>query len=140
MSSTVLAQARWPKNANGILGMNRGMPAKLEGEKISDYSFSVQHERSRSGRLREGFNAAWRAMNEIWYDPAMGGKNWDAIRRKYERAASQVADERGLTEIIELMLGELNGSHLGFTPGTSVSILSPAPILKARANRDDKPK
>lgn len=119
MSATVLTQARWPKSAGGIVGTNRGTPAKLEGEKLSDYSFSVQHERSRSGRLREGFNAAWRAMNEIWYDPAMGGKNWDAIRRKYAGAASRAVDERGLAEIVELMLGELNGSHLGFTPGTT---------------------
>ena len=73
----MLSQARWPKAANALLGLSRGVPARLEGEKQTDYSFSVQHERSRSAALREGFNAAWRLMNEIWYDPAMGRHNWD---------------------------------------------------------------
>lgn len=117
MSSTVLSDARWTKSSGGILGMSKGIPTKLEGgEKETGYPFSVQHERSRSGKYREGFLAAWLAMHEIWYDEAMGNRNWDEIRRKYSDAASKVLDERGLAEVIELMLGELNGSHLGFTP------------------------
>lgn len=117
MSSTVLSDARWTKSSGGILGISKGIPTKLEGgEKETGYPFSVQHERSRSGRYREGFQAAWLAMHEIWYDEAMGNRNWDEIRRKYSDAASKALDERGLAEVIELMLGELNGSHLGFTP------------------------
>ncbi len=120
MSSTVLGDARWTKSSGSILGLSKGVPTKLEnGEKETGFSFSVLHDRSRSGRFREGFNAAWLAMNEIWYDPAMGNKNWEDVRRKYVDAASKSFDERGLSEIIELMLGELNGSHLGFTPSTS---------------------
>lgn len=121
MSATTLASARWTKASNAILGHNRGVPAKLDGgERLTDYAFTARHQRSRSGRLREGFNVAWQTMGELWYDPAMGNKNWDEIRRKYEKAASQAYDESGLAEIVELMLGELNGSHLGFTPGTGV--------------------
>jgi tricorn protease len=120
MSSTVLGDARWTKSSGSILGLSKGVPTKLEnGEKETGFSFSVLHDRSRSGRFREGFNAAWLAMNEIWYDPAMGNKNWEDVRRKYVDAASKSFDERGLSEIIELMLGELNGSHLGFTPSIS---------------------
>ena len=122
MSSTVLGDARWTKSSGSILGLSKGVPTKLEnGEKETGFSFSVLHDRSRSGRFREGFNAAWLAMNEIWYDPAMGNKNWEDVRRKYVEAASKSFDERGLSEIIELMLGELNGSHLGFTPSISDS-------------------
>ena len=117
MSSTVLSDARWTKSSGSILGLSKGTPTKLEnGEKETGFGFSVTHDRSRSGRFREGFNAAWLAMNEIWYDPAMGNRNWEQIRRKYADAASRAFDERGLAEVIELMLGELNGSHLGFTP------------------------
>ncbi len=117
MSVTTLRSPRWTNAADGILGHQNGLPAKLEkGEKLVSYAFNAQHERSRSARLRDGFNAAWRQMSEIWYDPAMGGKNWDAIRRKYVDAAAESIDERGLGEVVELMLGELNGSHLGFTP------------------------
>ena len=128
MSTTVLSNARWTKAANGILGLRSGTPTKLEGgERQVDYSFTVRHERSRSGRLKEGFNTAWQLMGDIWYDPAMGGKNWDAIRRKYSEAAGKTYDERGLAEVVELMLGELNGSHLGFTPGQSEPDADPSP-------------
>ena len=119
MSPSVGSNARWTKSANGILGLQNGVPAKWEqGERITEYGFSARHERSRSGRLREGFNAAWRAMSDIWYDPAMGNHNWQAIRRKYVDVAGEAHDERGLGDVVELMLGELNGSHLGFTPSS----------------------
>jgi tricorn protease len=122
MSSTVLSSARWTKSSNSILGTKAGLPAKLEnGEKETNYGFTALHDRSRSGRLREGFNSAWATIGEIWYDPAMGNNNWDSIRRKYVDAAARTMDERGLGEIIELMLGELNGSHLGFTPSRAES-------------------
>ena len=128
MSSTVLSDARWTKSSGSILGLSKGTPTKLEnGEKETGFGFSVTHDRSRSGRFREGFNAAWLAMNEIWYDPAMGNRNWEQIRRKYADAASRAFDERGLAEVIELMLGELNGSHLGFTPSIGSTVESDAP-------------
>jgi tricorn protease len=128
MSSTVLSDARWTKSSGSILGLSKGTPTRLEnGEKETGFGFSVTHDRSRSGRFREGFNAAWLAMNEIWYDPAMGNRNWEQVRRKYAEAASMGFDERGLGEIIELMLGELNGSHLGFTPSIGGGVESDAP-------------
>lgn len=128
MSSTVLSDARWTKSSGSILGLSKGTPTKLEnGEKETGFGFSVTHDRSRSGRFREGFNAAWLAMNEIWYDPAMGNRNWEQVRRKYADAASKAFDERGLAEVIELMLGELNGSHLGFTPSIGSPVETDTP-------------
>ena len=122
LTSTVLSEAYWSRSANGILGLNQGIPAKLEsGEKLLMFGFTARHECSQAGRLREGFNAAWLKMRDTWYDERMGGKNWDAVRRKYEAMASLSQNERGLATIIEMMLGELNGSHLGFTPSVSTA-------------------
>ncbi|MFM8402519.1 MAG: hypothetical protein ACKOAH_32240, partial [Pirellula sp.] len=57
MSSTVLSDARWTKSSGSILGLSKGTPTKLEnGEKETGFGFSVTHDRSRSGRFREGFN------------------------------------------------------------------------------------
>jgi tricorn protease len=134
MSTSVLSNAKWTKASNSILGAKGGLPTRLEnGEKETSYSFTALHERSRSGRLREGFNSAWATMGEIWYDPAMGNNNWDSIRRKYVDAAAKSLDERGLGEIVELMLGELNGSHLGFTPAQLESSETSSP------SRSDQP-
>ncbi|MDZ4848495.1 MAG: S41 family peptidase [Pirellulaceae bacterium] len=122
LSTTALDNSRWTKAANGILGSNQGVPAKLEGgEKLQSYSFTARHERSLAGRFREGFNAAWLTMRDTWYDPKMAKRNWDSIRRKYEEVASEAHDERELGAIVEMMLGELNGSHLGFTPSIATA-------------------
>src|SRR5690606_27630844 len=56
-----------------------------------------------------------------FYDPSMNNLNWDEIRRKYVDAAAASVDERQLATVISLMLGELNASHMGFTPTRTMS-------------------
>ena len=60
-------------------------------------------------------------MREAWYDDRFANHNWDEVRRKYAPMAAEVHDTQALGEIIQLMLGELNGSHLGFYPRGSDS-------------------
>jgi tricorn protease len=107
----------WTEAAGGILFNQDGRPAKLEPSgKLESYSFTAAQESSRSGWLRAGFYAAWLTMREVWYDERMGNRNWDEIRRKYAQVAGDLQTAEGLATVVELMLGELNGSHLGFTP------------------------
>ncbi len=116
-STTIGSNAVWTESAGGILFNQDGSPSKLDtGGKLESYSFSVAQESSRSGWLRAGFYKAWVTMREVWYDERMGNRNWDEIRRKYAHAAGDLQTVEGLASIVELMLGELNGSHLGFTP------------------------
>ena len=49
-----------------------------------------------------------------WYDEALNHLDWDAVRAKYEDAAAQAPDSRAFDRVVAMMLGELNGSHLGF--------------------------
>ena len=99
--------------------MQDGKPAKLDPNgKLETFSFSAAQESSRSGWLRAGFYKAWLTMREVWYDERMGNRNWDEVRRKYEKVAGDLQTMDGLTTVVELMLGELNGSHLGFTPNS----------------------
>jgi tricorn protease len=55
-------------------------------------------------------------MRDRWYDEQLNNRNWDAIRRKYLDVASSSVDVGMLAQVVQLMLGELNGSHLGFYP------------------------
>ncbi len=58
-------------------------------------------------------------MRDHWYDERMGNRDWPAIRRKYTNMAAEAPDSEAFTTVVQLMLGELNGSHLGFyAPGT----------------------
>ncbi|MEM6469004.1 MAG: S41 family peptidase [Planctomycetota bacterium] len=112
--STIRAE-RWTKAAGGILGLVSGSPAKLtDSGKLESYRFSVRQIYSRSDKFAEAFDQAWRVMRDRWYDPKLGGRNWNAVRRKYQPAAENAITSAMFGEIMQLMLGELNGSHNGF--------------------------
>lgn len=122
LSPTIGPSAVWTEAAGGILFRQDGRPAKLEPSgKLESYSFNVAQESSRSGWLRAGFYQAWLTMREVWYDQRMGNRNWDEIGRKYAQVAGELQTIEGLATVVELMLGELNGSHLGFTPESGPS-------------------
>ena len=70
-------------------------------------------------KYRAAFDLAWRTMRDRYYDGNLGNRNWDAIRRKYADMAAQSPDRETFGTVVNLMLGELNGSHLGFTPTTA---------------------
>jgi tricorn protease len=54
-------------------------------------------------------------MRDHWYDGKLGNKDWNAVRTRYREMASRCPDNESLTTVVQMMLGELNGSHLGFT-------------------------
>lgn len=89
------------------------------------YRFTALQEIDLAKRNQAAFDMCWRLMRDQWYDDRLGNKNWLAVREKYFPAA-QTADGETLTSIVQMMLGELNGSHLGFTYG-STTRRSPAP-------------
>jgi tricorn protease len=55
-------------------------------------------------------------MRDNFYDERLGNRNWDAIRRKYADVAASAPDPDAFAIAVNLMLGELNASHLGFYP------------------------
>ncbi|HEV8597947.1 MAG TPA: S41 family peptidase, partial [Gemmatimonadales bacterium] len=62
------------------------------------------------------FDDAWRTMKYRFYDPAMHGKDWDAMRAKYRPLVAHVGDRDELLNIVNEMIGELNASHTGAAP------------------------
>jgi tricorn protease len=108
-------RARWLKENNQIVWLSGGKPASVsdKGEETV-YSFNAKQEVEREAHFRAAFDLAWRLMRDRYYDERLGNRNWDAIRRKYVEAAAQAVDAESFAVVVNLMLGELNGSHLGF--------------------------
>lgn len=120
LTATTGRNARWLEAGNQIVWLANGAPGSLTSAgKETGYRFRALQEVKRSERFRAGFDQAWRTMRDQWYDERLGNRNWDAIRRKYADAAAEAPDLDTLAIVIQLMLGELNGSHLGFFPGVS---------------------
>jgi tricorn protease len=102
-----------------------GVPGSLsDAGRATGYPFRVAHETDLAGKHRAAFDLAWSAMRDSWYDERLGNRNWDEIRRKYLDAAT-TPDANTLATVINLMLGELNGSHLAFTPRPASTEASP---------------
>jgi tricorn protease len=62
------------------------------------------------------FNEAWRALNENFYDPDFHGVDWPAQQEKYYPWAIEASTKEDFADIVNLMLGELNASHMGYYP------------------------
>ena len=102
--------------ADTIYTVSSGIPTRILKGQVTTYPFSVPFSRDRTNHQRMGFRQAWRTMRDYFYDPALNNRDWDQIREKYELAAANSTDRDNYRRVMYMMLGELNGSHLGFYP------------------------
>ncbi len=59
------------------------------------------------------FDEAWRILGLGFYDPGFHGRDWNALRDKYRPWALRASTKRDFRDVFDIMLGELNASHLG---------------------------
>ncbi len=74
---------------------------------------SVEHLAER----KQIFAEAWQALNQGFYDPKFHGNDWDALREKYEPLALKASTKEDFQYIFNLMLGQVNASHMGLYRG-----------------------
>ena len=63
------------------------------------------------------FDEGWRALNAGFYDPKFHGYDWNALRAKYRPLALAASTKEDFQYIFNLMLGQLNASHMGMRRG-----------------------
>ncbi len=80
------------------------------------YRFTAYQDVDVARKHQAAFDMAWRIMRNNWYDEKVGNRDWNAVRAKYLPMA-ETTDGETLQTVVQMMLGELNGSHLGFTLG-----------------------
>jgi len=56
---------------------------------------------------------SWRVMKYRFYDEKMHGKDWNALRAKYEPLLKYVGANEDVYDLANEMIGELNASHTG---------------------------
>ena len=69
------------------------------------------------GEREQIFDDAWRALDAGFYDPQFHGNDWDALREKYKPLALNASTKEDFQYIFNLMLGQLNASHMGLSKG-----------------------
>lgn len=95
---------------NGRIGV-----VNLEGRTRS-LAVTAEMDVDFSREKMEVFRQGWSYLRDFFYDPAFHGANWDTVRAEYEPliAGSRTPDE--MRRLLQLMVGELNASHLGAGP------------------------
>lgn len=67
----------------------------------------------RRAEYEQIFEECWRVMKHRFYDPAMHGRDWEAIRAAYKPLLAFVGDYLDVYDLCNEMIGELNASHTG---------------------------
>ncbi|HTQ09377.1 MAG TPA: PDZ domain-containing protein, partial [Fimbriimonadaceae bacterium] len=75
--------------------------------KLAGYTVRIDPQKE----WRQIFEESWRVGRDFYYDPNMGGVDWNAVRRKYEAELPLVGDRSDLTRLLENMVSELNTGH-----------------------------
>ena len=121
LSNAALTNSAWLKEGDQLVGLLDGKPATLPGKggEPKTFAFKAQQSYSRADKQRAVFDQCWQVMRDHFYDEKLGNRDWDAVRAKYRDMAADAPDMKGAAECVSLMLGELNGSHLGFMIGSS---------------------
>lgn len=60
------------------------------------------------------FEEAWRALDKGFYDPNFHGYDWKGMHDKYKPWAMKASTQYDFRDVFNMMLGELNASHMGY--------------------------
>jgi carboxyl-terminal processing protease len=83
----------------------------------STLSGYAQHSLSLTAKQRrKAFEQVWRLINERYYDPAMNGVDWNAVRERYRPQIEVVKDDEEFYRLLKEMTGELHDAHTRFRP------------------------
>ena len=61
------------------------------------------------------FEEAWRTIRDGYYDPNFNGRDWKKLHDKYKDRCVYASTSNDFRDMFNLLLGELNSSHVGFT-------------------------
>jgi tricorn protease len=86
----------------------------LEGKAGDPVVFSARHEVDRLALREQVYAEAWRELDRSFYDPLFHGANWTALRESYRRLAIGASTREDFEEVMNLLGGELNASHMRF--------------------------
>jgi tricorn protease len=117
---------RWDSGSENIYYMKNGgtfHSISKDGSGGKGYAFSAKMTIDHQAERLQMFDEAWRILNDSFYDPNFHGADWQTIRNKYRSFVVEIQSQDNFYDVIRLMLGELNASHLGiYGPDPDVSV------------------
>ena len=85
----------------------------LDGGTVTPIPFTATIQKNSLLEHRASFYEFWRMLNRRLYDKNFHGRDWVALREKYEPMLEAVATPREFADLLMSMSGELDASHTG---------------------------
>ena len=87
---------------------------ELSGQfKKTKVTFDVTTRVDQRAEWAQIFDESWRVMKYRFYDEKMHGRDWAAIKARYEPLLKYVGENQDVYDLANEMIGELNASHTG---------------------------
>lgn len=86
----------------------------LKKNQLQGLPFTAKMKINHRKQHEQVFEEAWRKLNINFYDPNFHGQNWEQLHDHYKPWAMHASTDRDFGDVMNMMLGELNSSHMGF--------------------------
>jgi tricorn protease len=88
----------------------------VDGTDGDPVPFAARYEIDLRSERSVVFDEVWRALDANFYDPQFHGVDWPQQRETYRPWALSASHDADFADVVNLMLGELNASHMGYYP------------------------
>jgi len=103
------------KRVRYLDGGGRVKSIDADGGSGKDHPFDCRISVDPRAERKQKFLEIWRRLNSEFYDPDFHGQNWRALRDKYSVWADAASCEEDFGDVVNMMFGELNSSHMGYS-------------------------
>ena len=90
-----------------------------DGDKIISIDHSVKYIEDFISMNQQVYDEGTRVLTMGFYDPNFHGYNWKSLIKKYKPLALKASTEQDYSFVFNLLLGQINASHMGYRAGTS---------------------
>jgi C-terminal processing protease CtpA/Prc/Tol biopolymer transport system component len=87
----------------------------LKTDKIEKLPVSSEIKIRYQEELAQVFEEGWRALDARFYDPKFHGQDWETLKATYKPIALAASSKQDFQWFFNLMLGQLNSSHMGLS-------------------------
>jgi C-terminal processing protease CtpA/Prc len=113
------ADAQFTPDSRDVMYLEQGriMTMPVETRQARNVAVTAELDVDFAQEKMEVFRQAWTYMRDGFYDEKFHGVNWDAVRAQYAPRIAGVQTPAEMRRLLNLMVGELNASHMGVAAG-----------------------
>lgn len=115
--------AQFSPDSKEVFYLDAGRPQSItiEDRRVRGLELTAEMDVDFTRERPAVFHQAWRFLNDYFFDAKHNGVDWAAAKAAYGARVQQARTPDEMRRVMQLMIGELNASHLGFSapPGSA---------------------